>query len=517
MKHVKAILFFTLFISISLTSCQSQLAETGINYYIDSEHGNDSNDGTSPQSAWKSLEKANSLRLQAGDNLLFRRGSHFTGQLNVSAQGTSANRIVIGAYGSGSKPCFSAPDNSLYTICIANSSFLTLQDLDVVNTGSSRMPNRTGVKVVSEDYGWSRGITLHALDIHDVNGSLLKKAGGGSAILIESLWKTDSLVSLFDSLTIEDCTIRRCERNAIIWNAPWSRSDWHLSTHTIVRRNLIEEVPGDGIVPIGCDSALVEYNLMRRCSRLLPLGEAAAGIWPWSCDNTTIQFNEVSDHKAPWDGQGFDSDFNCTNTLIQYNYSHDNEGGFILICNPGNSNPADNIGNLGSIVRYNVSIDDAVRQQKTHTDEYFSPTIHIGGPCKNTLIEHNILHIGRKPGSQVDRTTIASLSWEGYADSTTIRENLFFAPEPSAFNLTKSTNNLFEKNYYLGTFQNMPVDSHSHDYSAYYESIMNSQNGSSESLSFLFEDVTVGDGAAVMKAVRKDAITEFFKKITSNQ
>lgn len=105
----------------------------------------------------------------------------------------------------------------------------------------------------------------------------------------------------------------------------------------------------------------------------------------------------------------------------------------------------------------------------------------------------------------------------GYADSTTIRENLFFAPEPSAFNLTKSTNNLFEKNYYLGTFQNMPVDSHSHDYSAYYESIMNSQNGSSESLSFLFEDVTVGDGAAVMKAVRKDAITEFFKKTTSNQ
>ena len=102
---------------------------------------------------------------------------------------------------------------------------------------------------------------------------------------------------------------------------------------------------GDGIVPIGCDSALVEYNLMRRCSRLLPLGEAAAG-----------QFNEVSDHKAPWDGQGFDSDFNCTNTLIQYNYSHDNEGGFILICHPGNSNPADNIGNLGRKTIVNIPL-----------------------------------------------------------------------------------------------------------------------------------------------------------------
>ena len=35
----------------------------------------------------------------------------------------------------------------------------------------------------------------------------------------------------------------------------------------------------------------------------------AAGIWPWSCDNTLVQFNEVSGHKAPWDAQGFDSAF----------------------------------------------------------------------------------------------------------------------------------------------------------------------------------------------------------------
>ena len=44
-----------------------------------------------------------------------------------------------------------------------------------------------------------------------------------------------------------------------------------------------------------------------------------------------IQFNEVSDHKAPWDAQGFDSDWNCRRTLIQYNYSHDNEGFELLL------------------------------------------------------------------------------------------------------------------------------------------------------------------------------------------
>ncbi len=66
----------------------------------------------------------------------------------------------------------------------------------------------------------------------------------------------------------------------------------------------------------GCDGALVEHNTMRDCARLGKEAGAAAGIWPWSCDNTVIQFNEVSDHKAPWDAQGFDSDWNCRGTVI---------------------------------------------------------------------------------------------------------------------------------------------------------------------------------------------------------
>ena len=31
---------------------------------------------------------------------------------------------------------------------------------------------------------------------------------------------------------------------------------------------------------------------------------------------------------------------NCNNTIIQYNYSHDNEGGFLLICNTGETGNA---------------------------------------------------------------------------------------------------------------------------------------------------------------------------------
>lgn len=510
---------FTIIVGSCLFSCQSQSGNRGINYYVDAQNGSDVNSGMSVQQAWKSLDRIKGVKLKAGDSLLFRRGCQFTGVLDISGQGTSVQRIVVDAYGYGAKPCITAPDSALYAVCIHNSDYITLQNLEIVNTGSERLPRRTGVKVACENYGTSRNIVLNALDIHDVNGSLVKKEGGGSGILIQNRWDNDSLISVFDSLTIENCVIRRCERNAIIWSAPWSRRNWHLSSHTVVRKNLIEEVPGDGIVPIGCDGALVEYNLMRNCPALLPDGEAAAGIWPWSCDNTVIQFNEVSDHKAPWDGQGFDSDFNCMNTTIRYNYSHDNEGGFILICNAGEgeTDPADNIGNQGSVVCYNVSIGDAVRQRKTRVG-IFSPTIHIAGPCKRTLVERNILHIGMKPSAEVDRKIVTSDSWGGYADSTSFRGNVFYAPalQPSAFNLTKSTNNLFEGNYYLGTFIGKPADAQGREPSTYYIALAGENTSSPLGLSFLFEEVTVGDGAAVMRAVKREAINDFFNKMESN-
>lgn len=52
----------------------------------------------------------------------------------------------------------------------------------------------------------------------------------------------------------------------------------------VIRHNVLEEIPGDGIVPIACDGALVEYNVMSKRTRPLPRGDAAVGIWPRSCD-----------------------------------------------------------------------------------------------------------------------------------------------------------------------------------------------------------------------------------------
>lgn len=497
MKYISIVLFAT---AVLLSNCAG-INIKGTNYYIDSESGDDTNSGMSPDRPWKSLEKVSAVELIPGDSVLLKRGIKFNGQLELSAHGTADDPIVIGAYSEGPDPCISAPDSSLYTLAIRNSDYVTVENLEIVNTGSERLARRTGVLVESENYGISHNIILKSLYVHDVNGSLIKHDGGGSAILIRNRWDKDSIASAFDGLTIEDCVIRRCERNALIWSAPYNRKNWCLSTNTVVRGNLIEKVPGDGIVPIGCDGAIVEYNLMRNCPMTLPDGEAAAGIWPWSCDNTIIRFNEASDHKAPWDGQGFDSDFNCTNTHIEYNYSHDNDGGFILICNYGDDTTT-NIGNIGSVIRYNISYGDAVRQRPTRVGK-FSPTVHIGGPVDSTLIENNIFFITPKPSDKVDRHAVRSDSWDGYASQTTFKGNIFYAGQPSAFDFTQSTGNVFDGNWFVGNFDNQPTDN---DGKTSIEDLP-------KTMSSLLVEIPIANGKATLRTVNKEKIEKYFKSL----
>lgn len=501
------VILFCLLSVVLFPGCgDSQAKREGTSYYFDAENGNDENTGLSENEAWKTIGRVKDTQLNPGDSLLLRSGHTFSGILEISGRGRSDCRIIVDAYGSGSKPCITGPDSSLFAVQVKNSDYLTVQNLEIINNGTSRLPRRTGIKVVSENHGISHGITLNALDIHDVNGSLIKKEGGGSGILIVAGGK--EIPSSYDSLLIENCVIRRCERNAIIWSAPYVRSYGRFSTNTIVRKNLIEEVPGDGIVPIACEGALVEYNLMRNCPMILLEGEAAAGIWPWSCDNTILQFNEVSDHKAPWDGQGFDADFNSTNTIIQYNYSHDNHGGLVLICTPEIKN--DNIGNIGSVVQYNVSINDGRRPNKTHTGNFFSPIIHVAGPNKNARINNNILHMGTRANDSIDYTIIESNSWDGYADSTFFVENVCYAPEQTDFEFTESTHNYFSGNYYLGKFANKPTDEEGNSKSAYYDSLLKTDITGFKSLSPLFDSITIADGKAYVMAVNKKAIANFF-------
>ncbi|MBO0949235.1 PA14 domain-containing protein [Fibrella forsythiae] len=76
-------------------------------YYVSSTGAN-SNDGRSEATPFQTLDRVNSVTLRPGDQVLFRRGDTFRGTLQIRQSGTSAQPIIIDAYGSGSKPMLAA-------------------------------------------------------------------------------------------------------------------------------------------------------------------------------------------------------------------------------------------------------------------------------------------------------------------------------------------------------------------------------------------------------------------------
>ena len=114
---------------------QQGTAPKGVTYYLDAQAGSDDNSGTSENAPWQTLAKASQLTLQAGDRLLLKRGGTFHGVLEISGHGQSGRPIEVGAYGTGSQPKVVGFDESDYAVRILNSEYLTLRDLEIVNTG----------------------------------------------------------------------------------------------------------------------------------------------------------------------------------------------------------------------------------------------------------------------------------------------------------------------------------------------------------------------------------------------
>ena len=90
---------------LALAMC---LTSQATNYYI-AAGGNDSNNGTSTSTPWKTLNKLNSFfgSLNPGDNVYLHRGDVFYGKIVISKSGTADAPITIGAYGSGPLPVVS--------------------------------------------------------------------------------------------------------------------------------------------------------------------------------------------------------------------------------------------------------------------------------------------------------------------------------------------------------------------------------------------------------------------------
>ncbi|WP_460802493.1 right-handed parallel beta-helix repeat-containing protein [Microbacterium sp. GXF6406] len=385
---------------IMLTAAFVSTDARGSAHYIDPTTGDDAASGTSPDDAWASLAALNGRLFGPGDSILLRSGSVFDGaaaELAFAGSGSSQAPLMVGAYGDGPRPQLNGAGAVENVVSLYNQEYVTITGLEITNldpaheTGfalngsTNRSKNLRAVNVSARDFGVVRGIEISDLHIHDVNGNLDAKWNGGIFFDITADVHSGELrgtPTKFDDVLVAGNVLERVDRSGIklvsshwanqsLTNNPTVPLNWYPSTGVVVRDNILRHMGGDAITVRDTDGALIEHNLAQH-SRYQNTGYNA-GIWPFQATNTVIQYNEVSNTHGVQDGQGFDTDHVSSYSVVQYNYSHDNEGGFMLIMN--------GFPHTAPTIRYNISENDA--------DKTFE---FARGTAAGTMIHNNTIH-----------------------------------------------------------------------------------------------------------------------------
>ena len=389
--------------------------DAGTAYYVDSKDGDDTNSGTSVGKPWKTLDKVNSVVFQPGDKILFKADCSWTGILRPKGSGAEGKPIVIDMYGIGNKPIINGagikvPEEKFlgslkysFTLLLDSQSYWEVNNLELTNN-APEPDYRLAVYVTGYDAGAVKHVYLRNLYIHDVvsqgedgvygydkmTGAILCDIYGTSGTT-----RSDSKPTYFDDLRIEDCFIENVDRQGIgirnsLWGDRFTKGfrQWTPNLNVVVRNNYLSKVGGDGIIVACSQDPLVEYNVAKECHMVF--NGFHAGMWPISCNNAVLQYNESYDTKTTKDGMGFDCDFLCSGSTMQYNYSHDNNGGGFMVCNDIRNPKALNEDNT---MRYNISQNDKLvvflfSQGKNFNTKVYNNTVYLGEGVDSTVIDH---------------------------------------------------------------------------------------------------------------------------------
>jgi len=411
---------------------------SGTTYYVSSVNGNDADSGTSAAQAWKTLKAVNSRTFSPGDKILFERGTQYTGRLVAHGSGAEGFPIIVDAYAEGSKPRIDGDSLDMEAVLLYNVQYWEINNLEITNR-IPQVPDLAGVRVHIENFGKARHIYLRNLYVHDIDGphtNALSETGYGI------FWENegDTVPSVFDDLRVENCHVKNVNCRGIQSQNRYNRTkNWHPNLNVVIRNNLVEQIGGAGITTLGTEGCLIEYNRVDGIG-LLSQGN---GIHPYKSDNTVIQYNEVSDcRRGKTEGWGFNSDNLCNNSLFQYNYSHDNEGGFQLVIGEACRN---------TVVRYNISQNDGFSTTN------FSPTFNLSKNCTNTRIYNNTIYVGTKR-EPIELVRFFDGGTDLWPDGTRFYNNIFYVDGAVTFIWGSSTNNVFSNNVWYGKFIGPPND-----------------------------------------------------------
>ncbi|MEZ4829573.1 MAG: right-handed parallel beta-helix repeat-containing protein [Bacteroidia bacterium] len=339
---------FALFFSLQVFS--PLMATT---YYI-SPSGSDANSGFSPFNAWKTIAYVNTQTFTPGDSILFEGGQSFSGSLYFSGanSGTAAAPLFIGSYGTGRATILAGTDNGIE---VMNCAGIQIKDINVVGDGRA-LNDQHGILFYSflnytQAYDY---ISIESVEVSGFNR-------GGITIFADPVFSDSG----FKNIEILHADIHDNGDYGIgvqgkVLTTGYPHKNIYIAHCKVydnpgqIGKNTAHT--GNGIVVGNTEGVLIEYcEAYNNGAENFYNGGGPVGIWIWDSHRGIIQFCESHHNKtgSTKDGGGFDLDGGCTESMIQYCYSHDNDGAGILLAEYNGARPLRN-----NTIRYNISEND---------------------------------------------------------------------------------------------------------------------------------------------------------------
>lgn len=425
------------------TSPPPGAGRAAVTYYV-SPAGNDSKLGTSPAEAWRSLSKVASSVFHPGDAVLFEGGKQFAGCLFLSPgvmRGSHEAPVIIGSYGKGQFTLKAdCGRGGKAAIDISGVSDLVIQDF-ILSGNSGNAPY--GIWIHNPSSEIAKNITIQR---GDISGFYTKAENENGAEIFVTGYPGAGLdgVKLIDNVLHGASGPMSPDNNGI-----YGFGHGKNITNVLYQGNIIYDIggkaggvngaEGNGIIANGVNGGIIQYNLAYNLGANVDTCGGPTGLWAYNSSHITIQFNEVynvkpTEFRKGCDWDGFDLDGYVTDSVIQYNYAHDNWGAGLALYIDGEW--------ARNTVRYNVAINNAASTGAT----YFGNIVIANGEDAPDLRIYNNTLISNGP-----ENTTAGISIQGNPRGAIIANNLIVSLNSGNFFYTGSVNpevKIQSNNYY---------------------------------------------------------------------
>lgn len=389
-------------------------------YYLNPDTGSDAASGLSKDQAWQTFERLYQQSLSPGDEVRLASGAIFQEMLYLDENHTGRADAPIRVVGDGLVPARIEAGDS-HGVFVYNTGGLVFENLIVVGSGIGTNTG-SGFNLYNDQPRRQPPITIERVEA----------SGFGEYGLFMWGWREDDQLAGFSGLRVSDSVFHH---NQLAGLSTWAHQPLAITDvwvtdsvfHSNPGRSNYSNPSGNGIVLGRVDRGVIERSVAHNNGAANTNSAGPVGIWAYDSNEVVIQHNIAHSNRSQGgDGGGFDLDGGTTNSVMQYNYSYNNDGAGYLIAQ---YRDAPSFGN--NIVRYNISQNDGRRSGYGGITVWAAQSTNR---VRDTEIYHNTVYMT----SAANGTPAAVRLFGNNFSNINLRNNLFIADGASGVDVVRA-------------------------------------------------------------------------------